>query len=158
TPEQQACWRALADYLSAALRYQPTVEVFTFCSGDEFAPPERQRAAAPADFLTDRTLFDLRQRIVVSDPDARGIRVAAGTTQGHGAGRKGSCGLPSRCRSSGPKTCVTPTATACSAVPTARHASARGTAPPACSATTPSSSPAGPKDVSLGPAAWVVSL
>ena len=70
TPDQRACWRAVAEYLSAALRHQPTVEAFTFCSGDEACPPKRQRKARPTDYLTDRTLFDLWQRVVVSDLDA----------------------------------------------------------------------------------------
>lgn len=68
TPEQQACRRAAADYLADALRHQATVEVFTFCSGSESRPPGRQRTARPADFLADPTLFDLWQRVVVSDP------------------------------------------------------------------------------------------
>jgi hypothetical protein len=70
TPEQVACWRTLADYLTAALRHQPTVEVLTFCSGDESHPPERRRVARPADFLTDRSLFDQWQQIVVSASEA----------------------------------------------------------------------------------------
>jgi hypothetical protein len=70
TPEQVACRRALADYLSAALRHQPAVEVFTFCSGDESCPPQIRRAARPADFATDSSLFDLWQVVVVSDPGA----------------------------------------------------------------------------------------
>jgi hypothetical protein len=57
TPAQLATKRALADYLGDALRHQASVEVFTFCSGDENCPPQHRRLARPADFLTDRSRF-----------------------------------------------------------------------------------------------------
>ena len=34
---------------------------------DEPCPPQRRRRARPADFLTDRTLFDMWQLVVVSN-------------------------------------------------------------------------------------------
>jgi hypothetical protein len=67
TPDALAARRALADYLAAALRCQASVEVFTFCSGDEDCPPEVRRRARPADFLTDRTLLEMWQMVVVSE-------------------------------------------------------------------------------------------
>lgn len=70
SPEQIECRRALADYLTAALRHQPNVEVLTFCSGDESCPPTIRRAARPADFATDGSLFEMWQVVVVSNPDA----------------------------------------------------------------------------------------
>jgi hypothetical protein len=70
TPAQLAAWRALADYLTAALRHQASVEVFTFCSGDESCPPRCRREARPADFLTDRSLFDMWQVVFVSETNA----------------------------------------------------------------------------------------
>jgi hypothetical protein len=69
TPDQLASWQALADYLTDALRHQASVEVFTFCSGDESCPPKSLRRARPADFLTDRTLFDMWQAVEVSEPE-----------------------------------------------------------------------------------------
>lgn len=70
SPAQVATKRALADYLSDALRRQASVEVFTFCSGDENCPPKYRRQAKPADFLSDRTLFDMWQVVFVSENGA----------------------------------------------------------------------------------------
>lgn len=67
TPTQLAAWRALADFLTDALRYQASIEVFTFCSGDENCPPKHRRQARPDDFLTDRSLFEMWQLIFVSE-------------------------------------------------------------------------------------------
>ena len=69
TPAELAPRRALADYLAEALRRQASVEVFTFCSGDEDCPPKHRREARPADFATDHTLLNMWQKVEVSGPD-----------------------------------------------------------------------------------------
>ncbi|MFO0881084.1 MAG: hypothetical protein U0840_27490 [Gemmataceae bacterium] len=69
TPEITALRRALVDYLSAALRQQTTVEIYTCCSGDEDFPPTSRRTARPIDFIHDRTLFQYRELVVVSEAD-----------------------------------------------------------------------------------------
>jgi hypothetical protein len=66
TPAQLAAFQGLAEVLKDALRHQASVEVFTFVSGDEATPPETRRQATPDDFLTDRSLFDMWQMIIVS--------------------------------------------------------------------------------------------
>jgi len=70
TPAELAPRRALADYLTDALRRQASVEVFTFCSGDEDCPPKHRRKARPADFATDHTLLDMWQVVFVSEENA----------------------------------------------------------------------------------------
>lgn len=67
SPEQTAARRDLADYLSAALQLQATVEVFGCCSGDEDFPPNSRRRSRPADFIHDRTLFRYGELVVVSE-------------------------------------------------------------------------------------------
>jgi len=62
--------RRLAEFLSAALRLQPAVEILVCCSGDERFPPRTRRRVRPIDFTRDRTIFDLGQLLVVSEQDA----------------------------------------------------------------------------------------
>lgn len=63
----QASRRELADYLSAALEQQSSVEVFVCWSGSEHLPPTNRRRGRPADFTKFyRTLLRYGELVVVS--------------------------------------------------------------------------------------------
>jgi hypothetical protein len=59
--------RRLAEFLSAALQHQPTVELFACWDGDQGSPPEHRVRIRPLDLIQERTFFREKELLVVSE-------------------------------------------------------------------------------------------
>ena len=57
----------LADFLAAALRHQPAVELFACWDGDQAAPPEYHEQVRPADLVQERSFFREKELLLVAE-------------------------------------------------------------------------------------------
>lgn len=67
--------RRLAEFLAAALRHQPEVELFACWDGDQAAEPEHCGRVRPADLTRGRTFFREKELLVVSEADGEPSRL-----------------------------------------------------------------------------------
>lgn len=62
--------RRLSEFLAAALRHQPTIDLFACWDGDQEAEPDHRGRMRPSDLLRDRAHFREKELLAVSEDAA----------------------------------------------------------------------------------------